>query len=146
MKFQKNWKSSRPTVQQQQAPIQQQQAPIQQHQQNQQLRQQQQGQDESATTLSWDSRVGRDDFRFFWNFITASQILPCVIETRRYGYIRDSGSRVETPHRATIGCEKFYNGCFHCCGHFWDKYTSALVHNFVCYQNSEIWLYTGLWK
>ena len=90
--------------------------------------------------------LGRDDFRFFWNFITASQILPCVIETRRYGYIRDSGSRVETPHRATIGCEKFYNGCFHCCGHFWDKYTSALVHNFVCYQNSEIWLYTGLWK
>ena len=63
-------------------------------------------------------RVGRDDFRFFWNFITASQILPCVIETQRYGYIRDSGSRVETPHRATIGCEKFYNGCFHCCGHF----------------------------
>ena len=90
--------------------------------------------------------LGRDDFRFFWNFITASQILPCVIETQRYGYIRDSGSRVETPHRATIGCEKFYNGCFHCCGHFWDKYTSALVHNFVCYQNSEIWLYTGLWK
>ena len=62
--------------------------------------------------------VGRDDFQFFWNFITAFQILPCVIETRRYGYIRDSGSRVETPHRATIGCEKFYNGCFHCCGHF----------------------------
>ena len=62
--------------------------------------------------------LGRDDFRFFWNFITAIQILPCVIETQRYGYIRDSGSRVETPHRATIGCEKFYNGCFHCCGHF----------------------------
>ena len=98
------------------------------------------------STISYKPVVGRDDFRFFWNFITAFQILPCVIETRRYGYIRDSGSRVETPHRATIGCEKFYNGCFHCCGHFWDKYTSALVHNFVCYQNSEIWLYTGLWK
>ena len=68
--------------------------------------------------IVYPSTVGRDDFRFFWNFITAFQILPCVIETRRYGYIRDSGSRVETPHRATIGCEKFYNGCFHCCGHF----------------------------
>ena len=54
--------------------------------------------------------VGRDDFQFFWNFITAIQILPCVIETRRYGYIRDSGGRVETPHGATIGCEKSYNG------------------------------------
>ena len=54
--------------------------------------------------------IGRDDFRFFWNFITAFQILPCVIETRRYGYIRDSGGRVETPHGATIGCEKSYNG------------------------------------
>ena len=42
--------------------------------------------------------LGRDDFQFFWNFITALQILPCVIETRRYGYIRDSGGRVETPH------------------------------------------------
>ena len=104
------------------------------------------GPPDSPLLSAWSSKVGRDDFRFFWNFITASQILPCVIETRRYGYIRDSGSRVETPHRATIGCEKFYNGCFHCCGHFWDKYTSALVHNFVCYQNSEIWLYTGLWK
>ena len=62
--------------------------------------------------------LGRDDFQFFWNFITAVQILPCVIETRRYGYIRDSGGRVETPHGATIGCEKSYNGCFHCCGHF----------------------------
>ena len=31
--------------------------------------------------------VGRDDFHFFWNFITAIQILPCVIETQRYGYI-----------------------------------------------------------
>ena len=70
------------------------------------------------TTKEGLTSLGRDDFRFFWNFITASQILPCVIETRRYGYIRDSGSRVETPHRATIGCEKFYNGCFHCCGHF----------------------------
>ena len=38
--------------------------------------------------------LGRDDFRFFWNFITAFQILPCVIETRRYGYIRDSGGCV----------------------------------------------------
>ena len=55
-------------------------------------------------------RVGRDDFRFFWNFITAFHILPCVIETQRYGYIRDSGGRVETPHGATIGCEKSYNG------------------------------------
>ena len=54
--------------------------------------------------------IGRDDFQFFWNFITAIQILPCVIETRRYGYIRDSGGRVETPHGATIGCEKSYNG------------------------------------
>ena len=54
--------------------------------------------------------LGRDDFHFFWNFITAIQILPCVIETRRYGYIRDSGGRVETPHGATIGCEKSYNG------------------------------------
>ena len=54
--------------------------------------------------------LGRDDFQFFWNFITAIQILPCVIETRRYGYIRDSGGRVETPHGATIGCEKSYNG------------------------------------
>ena len=54
--------------------------------------------------------VGRDDFHFFWNFITAIQILPCVIETQRYGYIRDSGGRVETPHGATIGCEKSYNG------------------------------------
>ena len=42
--------------------------------------------------------LGRDDFQFFWNFITAFQILPCVIETRRYGYIRDSGGRFETPH------------------------------------------------
>ena len=50
--------------------------------------------------------LGRDDFQFFWNFITAIQILPCVIETRRYGYIRDSGGCVETPHGATIGCEK----------------------------------------
>ena len=54
--------------------------------------------------------LGRDDFRFIWNFVTAFQILPCVIETRRYGYIRDSGGRVETPHGATIGCEKSYNG------------------------------------
>ena len=54
--------------------------------------------------------LGRDDFQFFWNFITAIQILPCVIETQRYGYIRDSGGRVETPHGATIGCEKSYNG------------------------------------
>ena len=56
------------------------------------------------------SVLGRDDFQFFWNFITAIQILPCVIETQRYGYIRDSGGRVETPHGATIGCEKSYNG------------------------------------
>ena len=62
--------------------------------------------DESSMLCS----LGRDDFRFFWNFITAFQILPCVIETRRYGYIRDSGSRVETPHGPTIGCEKSYNG------------------------------------
>ena len=45
-------------------------------------------------------RVGRDDFQFFWNFITAIQILPCVIETWRYGYIRDSGGCVETRHGA----------------------------------------------
>ena len=33
-----------------------------------------------------------------------------VIKTQRYGYIRDSGSSAETPHRATIGCEKSQNG------------------------------------
>ena len=66
------------------------------------------GEDDQEEQVWWV--LGRDDFRFFWNFITAFQILPCVIETRRYGYIRDSGGRVETPHGATIGCEKSYNG------------------------------------
>ena len=53
---------------------------------------------EMSLIVQGASEVGRDDFQFFWNFITAIQILPCVIETRRYGYIRDSGGRVETPH------------------------------------------------
>ena len=35
---------------------------------------------------------------------------PCVIKTQRYGYIRDSGGSVESPHRTIIGCEKSQNG------------------------------------
>ena len=54
--------------------------------------------------------LGRYDFGFFWNFNTGKQILPCVTETRRYGPIRDSEGRVETPHETTLGCEKSYNG------------------------------------
>ena len=52
------------------------------------------------------STLGRYDLGFFWNFNTGKQILPCVIETRRYGCIRGSGGRVETPRRTTLGCEK----------------------------------------
>ena len=54
--------------------------------------------------------LGRYDFGFFWNFNTGKQILPCVTETRRYGPIRNSEGRVETPHETTLGCEKSYNG------------------------------------
>ena len=39
-------------------------------------------------------RVGRYDFGLFFNFNTGKQILPCVIETRRYGYILGSGGHV----------------------------------------------------
>ena len=49
--------------------------------------------------------IGRYDFGLFLNFITGKQGLLCVTETWRYGYIRDYGDRVETPHGTTIGCE-----------------------------------------
>ena len=55
-------------------------------------------------------RLGRYDFGLFLNFITGKQGLLCVTETWRYGYIRDYGDRVETPHGTTIGCEKSSNG------------------------------------
>ena len=54
--------------------------------------------------------IGRYDFGLFLNFITGKQGLLCVTETWRYGYIRDYGDRVETPHGTTIGCEKSSNG------------------------------------
>ena len=54
--------------------------------------------------------IGRYDFGLFWNFITGKQGLLCVTETWRYGYKRDYGDRVETPHGTTIGCEKSSNG------------------------------------
>ena len=54
--------------------------------------------------------VGRYDFGFFWNINTGKQILPCVTETQRYGCIRGSVGRVQTPRSTTLGCEKSYNG------------------------------------
>ena len=74
----------------------------------------------------------------------------CVIKTQKYGYIRDSGGSVESPHRTIIGCEKSQNGYKEGVStvgdFFWDKYTSPLVHKSVCYKNSGVWLYTGLWR
>ena len=58
----------------------------------------------------WSWSLGRYDFGLFWNFITGKQGLLCVTETWRYGYKRDYGDRVETPHGTTIGCEKSSNG------------------------------------
>ena len=69
----------------------------------------------SATLLSTQSfrlflialvGPGRDDFGLFWNFNTGKQIPPCVIETRRYGYILGSGGRVETPRHTSLVGEK----------------------------------------
>ena len=37
---------------------------------------------------------GRYDFGFSWNLNTGKQILLCVMETRRYGYILGSGGRL----------------------------------------------------
>ena len=34
----------------------------------------------------------------------------CVIKTKWYGYIRDSGGSVETPYAKITGCEKSQNG------------------------------------
>ena len=53
--------------------------------------------------------------------------IPCVIETQRYGYIRDSGGSVETPYGKITGCEKSQNdykeGVFTVGDFFSDKYT-----------------------
>ena len=65
----------------------------------------------SCNNITWGGQpIGRYDFGLFWNFITGKQGLLCVTETWRYGYIRDYGDRVETPHGTTIGCEKSSNG------------------------------------
>ena len=56
------------------------------------------------------TNLGRYDFGLFLNFITGKQGLLCDTETWMYGYIRDYGDRVETPHGTTIGCEKSSNG------------------------------------
>ena len=64
----------------------------------------------SFPSPSYMFSLGRYDFGLFLNFITGKQGLLCVTETWRYGYIRDYGDRVETPHGTTIGCEKSSNG------------------------------------
>ena len=60
--------------------------------------------------MPFPETIGRYDFGLFLNFITGKQGLLCVTETWRYGYIRDYGDRVETPHKTTIGGEKSSNG------------------------------------
>ena len=59
---------------------------------------------------SYQSTLGRYDFGFFWTINTGKQNLPCVTETQRYGCIRGSVGRVQTPRSTTLGCEKSYNG------------------------------------
>ena len=42
---------------------------------------------ENAMRYSVLATIGRYDFGLFWNFNTGKQILPCVIETKRFGLI-----------------------------------------------------------